>query len=168
MDEELAKQWEELSLTKKEKWEIILAFNSTTKAMQQSNFCLLAMIIAERPINRESFKITMSRVWRCNSWIQFSEIGSNKYLVEFHLEQDLQQVICGTPWSFDRWLVCLHLYEGNRSINEVPFTTEEFWMHAYNMPLASMTEDVGKKIGDTIGKSLIVQVDDRGIGWESF
>ncbi|XP_040987682.1 uncharacterized protein LOC121235400 [Juglans microcarpa x Juglans regia] len=110
----------------------------------------------------------MSKVWRCESWIQFSEVGTNKYLIEFNQEKDLQHVIRGKPWSFDRWLLCLQVFEGNRSINEVPFHKKEFWVQAYNIPFASMTHEVGIHIGESIGRVVTVQTDDRGIGWGKF
>ncbi|XP_042952219.1 uncharacterized protein LOC122289299 [Carya illinoinensis] len=123
------------------------------------------MIVAERPVNREAFKTTMSKVWKCKSWIQFSEVGTNKFLIEFNHKQDLQQVISGRPWSFDRWLVCLQPFEGHRSINEVLFHTEVFWVQVFNMPFASMTQEVGTQIAEHLGRVLTVQTDERGIGW---
>lgn len=36
------------------------------------------------------------------------------------------------------------------------------------MPLASMTQDVGVQIGESIGRVVTVQIDDRGIGWGKF
>ncbi|XP_042983141.1 uncharacterized protein LOC122312566 [Carya illinoinensis] len=165
MEEDLAKQWEGLSLTEKEKGVMILPPNSTAKARQHGKFCLLAMLIAERPVNQEAFKTTMSKVWRCESWFYFSEVGTNKYLIEFNQEKDLQHVMSGRPWSFDRWLLCLQVFEGNWSINEVLFNKEEFWVQAYNMPLASMTQEVGFQIGESLGRVITVQADERGIGW---
>ncbi|XP_040987664.1 uncharacterized protein LOC121235381 [Juglans microcarpa x Juglans regia] len=168
MEDDLAKQWEGLSLTEKETEEVILNINSSEATEQYGKFCLLGMIIAEKPVNREAFKSTMAKIWRCESWFKFSEVGTNKFLVEFNKEEDLQKVIKGRPWSFDRWLLCLQVFEGNRFINELLFNKEEFWVHAYNMPFSSMTYEVGVQIGGCIGRVITIQVDDRGIGWGKF
>ncbi|KAF5471373.1 hypothetical protein F2P56_008182 [Juglans regia] len=168
MEDDLAKQWEGLSLTEKEKEEVLLEKNSSEVVDQYGKFCLLVMIIAEKPVNREAFKSTMAKIWKCESWFKFSEVGMNKFLIEFNKEEDLQKVIKGRPWSFDRWLLCLQVFEGNMSINEVVFNKEEFWVHAYNIPLSSMTYEVGTQIGGCIGRVLTVQVDERGIGWGKF
>ncbi|XP_042988633.1 uncharacterized protein LOC122316163 [Carya illinoinensis] len=165
MDADLARQWEEFSLTEKETGVVILPFKVTQKLMQQGKFCLLAMIIAERLVNREAFKTTMSKVWKCKSWIQFSEVGTNKFFIEFNHEQDLQQVISGIPWSFDRWLICLQPFEGHRLINKVLFHIEVFWVQAFNMTFASMTHEEETQITENSGRVLTVQADERGIGW---
>ncbi|KAF5475845.1 hypothetical protein F2P56_007609 [Juglans regia] len=126
------------------------------------------MIIAEKPINKEAFRNTMIKVWRSEGWVQFTEVGENRFLIEFNKDEDRQRVIKGRPWSFDRWLLCLHAFEGNMPVNDIQFTREEFWLQVHNMPLGTMTEEVGKQIGKNVGKVLKVHSDDRGIGWGKF
>ncbi|KAF5442023.1 hypothetical protein F2P56_022872, partial [Juglans regia] len=165
MEEELSKQWEKLSLTEKEKEGLALQQATSRTSVKTEHLCLLVMIVAEKTINREAFKSTMSKVWKCESWIQFSEVGSNKFIIEFHSKKDLERVINGRPWSFDRWLMCFQAFSGSKSINEVQFTTEEFWIQAYNLPFDCMNQEVGYQIGSRLGKFIKVHVDDRGIGW---
>ncbi|XP_042962494.1 uncharacterized protein LOC122296766 [Carya illinoinensis] len=168
MEEDLAMKWEALSLTEKEQGVVVISHSSKERMVQQGQHCLLAMVIAERAVNKKAFKNTIAKVWKCTSWMQFSKVGSNQYLVEFHLEQDLEQVLQGRPWCFDRWLVCLHSFDGKKSVKEIPFSMEIFWVQAHNTPFASMNIDVGQQIGNSIGKCLEVQADTRGICWGEF
>ncbi|XP_042939572.1 uncharacterized protein LOC122274614 [Carya illinoinensis] len=110
----------------------------------------------------------MSKVWKCESWLQFSEVGLNKFLIEFHKELDMIRVINGRPWSLDRWLICLQVFDGSMSINEVPFNKEEFWIQAFNLPFDFMNQDFGYQLGSSIGRVLKVHADNRGIGWGRF
>lgn len=41
-------------------------------------------------------------------------------------------------------------------------------MQVYNLPFASMTQEVGVQIGESVGKVLKVHADERGIGWGKF
>lgn len=136
--------------------------------MRMNHFCLLVMIVAEKFINREAFKSTMSKIWKCDSWLQFSEVGANKYLIEFQSKKDLDRVINGRPWSFDRWLLCIQPFNGSMSINEVSFNKEEFWIQAYNLHFDCMNQEVGIQIGNSLGRFIKVYVDERGIGWGKF
>ncbi|KAF5477665.1 hypothetical protein F2P56_004284, partial [Juglans regia] len=168
MEEEMSKQWERLTLTEEEKEGVALKLQPTISTMRTNHFCLLVMIVVEKFINREAFKSTMSKIWKCDSWLQFSEVGTNKYLIEFQSKKDLDRVINGRPWSFDRWLLCIQPFNGSMSINEVSFSKEEFWIQAYNLPFDYMNQEVGIQIGNSLGRFIKVHVDERGIGWGKF
>lgn len=75
--------------------------------MHKGRFCLLAMIIAEKSINRKVFKATMSKIWKPNGRIQYQEVGENRFLMKFEDEQDKVKVLFGSTRFFDRFLVCL-------------------------------------------------------------
>ncbi|KAG2674102.1 hypothetical protein I3760_13G120100, partial [Carya illinoinensis] len=168
MEEELSRQWEKLSLTEREKEGVSLAPHNMPTGREQALSCLMVMIMAEKIINKEAFKSTMAKIWRCTSWIQFSEVGPNKFLVEFNSDQDLKRVIEGRPWAFDRWLLCLQTYDGSKSINEIVFNKEEFWLQVYDVPLSCMTQETGLLLGSYVGKVLKVHADDRGISWGKY
>ncbi|XP_041009438.1 uncharacterized protein LOC121253497 [Juglans microcarpa x Juglans regia] len=126
------------------------------------------MIIVDKAVKREAFKMTMSKIWNTKGWLEFSDMGENKFLIEFQKEEDRQKVTRGRSWSFDRWLVCLQEFEVDLSLNDVPFKNEVFWLQVHNMPLACMTQEVGVQIGKCPGTVLDVIVDQWGLGWGKF
>lgn len=70
----------------------------------------------------------------------------------------------GRPWFFDKWLLSLQEFDGNKSGNDVAFSTEPFWVQIHNLPLASMTREVGTQIGAVVGLVIKVDVDNDGLG----
>lgn len=64
MEKELTKKWAGLSLTdrKKKKKEMILSSSILDKAKAQGRSCMFAMIIADKIVNIEAFKSTISRI----------------------------------------------------------------------------------------------------------
>lgn len=69
-------------------------------------------------------------------------------------------------WSFDRWLICLQVFDGCTSISEVH--KEEFWIQVYDMPFGCMTQEVGSQIGSNAVRVLQVHTNLRGIKWGKF
>lgn len=59
---------------------MILLSSILDKAEEQERCCLFAMIIANKIVNREAFKWTISRIWKTEGWIQYYEVGENRYL----------------------------------------------------------------------------------------
>ena len=50
----------------------------------------------------------------------------------------------------------------------VCFTHLAFWMRVINLPIKSMTKEVGEDIGRELGNLLDVDVPSNGMGWSSY
>lgn len=106
MEEELHKQWEGFTLREQEFDTVRVEKDVLEHLIEKGKRCLLMLINADRVVNREAFRTTMSNVWRPERWIQFKDMGDNRVLVEFQNECDKIKVLNGRPWSFDRgWCV---------------------------------------------------------------
>ncbi|KAI7985756.1 Calcineurin subunit B [Camellia lanceoleosa] len=69
------------------------------------------------------------------------------------------------PWSFDKHLVMLKDFNGALQPSEITFSTVEFWVHASNLPLISMTRDVGVLLGNNLGQFVDMEYGEGGIAW---
>lgn len=56
MEEELARLWEGISLTDQKRKAVVIDSSVLDKTTRSGRCCLLAMIIAEKVVNREAFK----------------------------------------------------------------------------------------------------------------
>ncbi|XP_042942902.1 uncharacterized protein LOC122277085 [Carya illinoinensis] len=165
MEEELHKLWKGFTLTEQESGLVRVEKDVTKVLVAKGKRCLLMMINADRVVNKEALRTTMSKVWRPEGWIQFKEVGNNGMLVEFQHESDKTKVLQGRPWSFDRSLVCLQEIDGQVPLNEVVFTKEPFWVQAHDMPMACMTKEVGMELFSGMEAILEVETDEGGCGW---
>ncbi|XP_042950058.1 uncharacterized protein LOC122282169 [Carya illinoinensis] len=167
MEEALRKKWEGLTLIEQESDTMRIEETVLEPLVEKGNRCLLLQLIAERTVNKQAFKTTMSKVWRPEGWIQFKEVGDNRLLAEFQHERDKTKVLQGRPWSFDRNLVCLQELKGHISLQELDFNTEWFWVQAHEMPVASMTREIGRELFSGMVKVVEVETDESGCGWGS-
>ncbi|XP_042983301.1 uncharacterized protein LOC122312703 [Carya illinoinensis] len=167
MEEALQRQWEGLTLTEQENDTMKVESEILEPLVAKGKRCLLIQVNADRVVNKQAFKTTMSKVWKSDGWIQFKELGDNKMLVEFQQERDKEKVLRGRSWSFDRNLVCLQEVDGKSSLWDVVFSTELFWVQAHEMPMACMTRDIGKQLFSGMEKVMEVETDETGCGWGS-
>ena len=59
---------------------------------------------------------------------EISAVGDNIALFAFELEADVEKVLHGEPWTYDRHLVALERYDGQKSVNELSFCNMAFWI----------------------------------------
>ncbi|KAJ0089496.1 hypothetical protein Patl1_14179 [Pistacia atlantica] len=106
--------------------------------------------------------------WKAGSTLQMLVSGEKLFLPEFQNVTDLQKVLNGLPWSFDRALIAIQRVDSSTPSNTSCFTHEPFWVQLHNMPFTAMNDDYGVQLASAIGKVLEVDVGANGLGWGSF
>ena len=56
------------------------------------------------------------------------------------------------PWNFDNNLLLLCRWRKGLSITNISFTHSPFWIQVWGLPFESMTEEVGRDLGNKLGK----------------
>ena len=69
----------------------------------------------------------------------------------FDLEEDVEKVLMGEPWPFDRHLVVFWRYDGITPVQEISFDRVSFWVQIQHLPFSLLTEEVAFKLGDILG-----------------
>lgn len=110
----------------------------------------------------------MSKIRNHEGFICFNEVGHNRFLVEFQKVVDIERVLKGQPWSFDKNLICIKAFDNNTSPSEMDFFQEPFWIQLFGLPLAAMTVEGGERIRSSIREVLDVDVDGDGLGWGKY
>ncbi|XP_040988946.1 uncharacterized protein LOC121236564 [Juglans microcarpa x Juglans regia] len=125
-------------------------------------------VLMDKNLNKEAFKGTVTKVWNLEGSVWFNEVGHHRFLVEFQKDVDIERVLNGQPWTFDKHLICIQPFGKSTPPNEMIFNQEPFWIQLHGLPLAAMTVDGGEKIDFSLGEVVYVDVDGDGIGWEKY
>ncbi|XP_040992702.1 uncharacterized protein LOC121239512 [Juglans microcarpa x Juglans regia] len=168
MEDELERLWEGFNLTEEEKLEVPLSEVATRRSKLRGKKSLIIFIVMEKSLNREALKLTMTKLWNPEGRIVFNEVGHNRFIIEFHKEVDIERVLKGIPWSFDKHLICVQDFDSSTPPTEINFTHEPFWIQLHGMPLAAMNIEGGESIGASVGEVITVDVDGEGIEWGKF
>lgn len=110
-------------------------------------FLAKEIIIFDKGVNKEALG---PQCLRCGNegYITFKEIGENWFLIEFQKVVEKEKIMLGRTWSFDKSLV--QDFEANIAPSEFSFSQEHFWLQFHNLPLASMSKEVGVQFGSAI------------------
>lgn len=131
--------------------------------LKWGKFCLIGKIISEKSFPFEVFRTTMQKIWKVAESLSFSDVGANKFIMEFQLVADLLKIKRGCPWMFDRHLVILQDFDGYISIKDMQFDKEYFWVQFHDLPLGGMNKLVGERLGSAIGSFPVVDVDQMAL-----
>uniref|UniRef100_A0A803NPV8 Reverse transcriptase domain-containing protein n=1 Tax=Cannabis sativa TaxID=3483 RepID=A0A803NPV8_CANSA len=65
-------------------------------------WCLVGKFLTNRSIDFDAMRHMMASLWQPDKGVYIKELDSNRYLFQFYHELDIEAVIEGSPWTFNR------------------------------------------------------------------
>lgn len=59
-------------------------------------------------------------------------------------------------------------FDGKSSPTQMDFSSAAFWIRMYNLPLACMGNEAGRRLGSSVGRVEEVDTNEEGIGWREY
>ena len=165
MAEELEAMWSKLSFTEEEGEGIKLGSNSTKAAKEVGKNCAIMKILTLKCISLDTLRKNLRMLWKTNKWVNISELEANLFLVEFGDVRDKKKVLDMSPWSFEKQLVIIQEFEGEKTPKELEVKWLPFWIQIFNLPLLSRTKETGWVSGSSLGTVMEVDVPDSRVHW---
>jgi hypothetical protein len=147
--EDLDGLWKRLSLNDKEDNLFDLSSDS-----QPDKPTLAAKFYTRRVINVEAIARTFKPLWQTRKSFSIQDVGDNMVLIEFEEAADLERVLLGEPWSYDKYLIAFHRLSNEVAVENLPFHLVDFWVQLHNLPVLSMKRKVAVAMGSYIGEVL--------------
>ena len=135
--EDLTRSWQKLSLTNKEGVNVDL-----TESRKVHGFALAAKFFTRRSLNIDAVVRTFRPLWCTKGSFQVSDAKQNFMVFTFDLEEDVEKVLMGEPWSFHKHLVVFRRYDGATPVQEISFDWVSFWVQIHHLPFSLLMEEV--------------------------
>ena len=130
------------------------------------SLCLVGKLWTTRRFNSNAFMNLMTKIWSPRKGLVAKEIETNLFLFQFYHWKDLDRVIDGEPWFFDKNVVVLKRVDSASRPSELAetLTYAPFWVRIYDCPLGGRKERRIKALAESIGT--LLQIDESCIqGW---
>nr|POE80504.1 hypothetical protein CFP56_04862 [Quercus suber] len=143
--DDLAQSLKKLTLFEEEGRKVDLSRNKKV-----GSFVLVAKFLTSKEVNIEAVAQTFHPIWQTRSPFDVSDAGNNVVLMEFKLEVDMDEVLMGEPWSFDRHLIVFERYDGSVPIQELKFCTTSFWVQIHDLHYSYLNIEIALSLGDSL------------------
>ncbi len=131
---------------------------------QQNKPTLAAKFFTRRTINVEAVARTFKPLWQTKRSFSLQDVGDNMALIEFDDRSDLERVLLGEPWSYDKYLIAFQRVGDGEAVEDLQFKTVAFWVQIHNLPIMCMKKTVAEMLGKSIGAVLRTQEQDEDSG----
>ena len=163
MAEELELLWQKLTVTDEEEVSVNLGRECTKATKEREKNCLVMKVLSRRGIMLDALRKNIMMLWKPNKSIQISVIEEEMYLVEFDNERDKRRVMEMSPWHYEKQLVLLQNFDGDKDPKDIVFQWSPFWVQIYNLPLNHRTRETNLAIRASLGEVLNMDVGDLGV-----
>jgi hypothetical protein len=168
MAEALEEMCRRLKLSEEEAPRIRLGENMKAKSERETQFSVLFKLMTMKPFHSDVFKSSIRNLWFSTGDLIIRDIDDNLFMAVFNTRDDMERIFVQSPWTFDKKLVQIMRFQGDVQPSDVKFTHAAFWVRVFNLPIKSMTREVGEKIGAAMGRLIEVDVPPDGMGWGRF
>ncbi|XP_052886482.1 uncharacterized protein LOC128295249 [Gossypium arboreum] len=108
------------------------------------DLCLVGRVLTDSVVNFPSLKNTLADLWHLLRGVAISELEGKQILFKFYSDIDLNRVMDGKPWFFNRRLIIFHRLTGGEDPITVPLWDTAFRVQIHNLPIGFVTEGHGK------------------------
>lgn len=155
--------WKKFSLFEEEKGVLSVNSQDVAKSKEEAQLSLLFRLQINKDFNKEAFKSTLHQLWKGPDRVIIKEVGNKLFLAIFVTEENMNDVLDKSHWSFDKRLVLLKCFDGDLSPGNVKFQRSPFWIRVFNIPIKSMNLSVGNHIANEIGIPLLIDAPKSGL-----
>ncbi|XP_030486981.2 uncharacterized protein LOC115703884 [Cannabis sativa] len=131
-------------------------------------WCLVGRFLTDRTIDFEAMQHKMASLWRPVRGLFVKELEPNFFLFQFYHEMDIERVMEGSPWTFDRIpLIFERLKSGEnpRNINPMELI---FWVQIHGLKAGFRSERVLKDLGNYMGSYVKMDPNNFLSGWRDY
>ena len=121
--ESLSEKWEKFSLSEHKGNK----FHMKDGEPEQGYF-LAARFYTSKVLNMEAIVNTFKLLWRTSKGFEVWDMGNHSVLFKFRNAFDIDRVLKGEPWSFDKFLVALKRVSRNTDVKNLVFDRTQFWL----------------------------------------
>lgn len=77
---------------------------------------------------------TFRQLWRTTNGFRIRNQGNNIVLFVFDNLSNVEKILKGQPWSFDKHLIVMQRYTGDTPVQELEFKKIPFWVQVHDIP----------------------------------
>ncbi|KAF4346741.1 hypothetical protein G4B88_011066 [Cannabis sativa] len=115
------------------------------------HLCVVGRFLTARPIDFEAMRHVMASLWQPGKGVYVKEIDSNRYLFQFYHEIDLERVVEGSPWTFNRQQFVFQRLQRGEDPKKVVINSLDMWVQIHGLQTGFKSASVVERLEGFVG-----------------
>ena len=157
MDSDFVQKLQNIKLTEDEGEVIRVGSAHRGRMLEECSLSLLGRFLMTRFFNQRAAMALLRSVWKMGFDVRIVDVRDGVFQFKFTMGSQLKWVLANGPWSFEDHPLVLCKWERGMTVNSVRFNSIPMWVQVWGLPFDLLSEEVGRDIGNGLGK--VVEVD---------
>ncbi|KAM6554291.1 hypothetical protein CsatB_015053 [Cannabis sativa] len=150
-DVALEHQYDQLNLEEDEEGILITGDEEEEEILFDDRWCLVGMFLTGRTMDFDAMRHMMASLWQPGKGVFVKELDTNRYIFQFYHELDVQAVIDGSPWTFNRVPLVFHRLQQGEDPRSVRLHKLDMWVQIHDLRSGFMMDKVVRSAGAYVG-----------------
>ncbi|CAH9104021.1 unnamed protein product [Cuscuta europaea] len=137
------------------------------KEENRPGFPVVGVLLTDRKVRFTAIKEMVSSLWRPGKGLSIKEVGEKRYLFTFYHRLDMNRVLDGGPWQFEKKLLLLNEVKPDDIPHKIVLNEADFWVQVHNVPYSLVNLGTTRKVGNFIGKFMKYADNQNSEKWEA-
>ncbi|KAM6567272.1 hypothetical protein CsatA_026400 [Cannabis sativa] len=115
-------------------------------------WCLVGRFLTNRLIDFDKMQNILASLWQPGMGMFVKKLEDNRFLFQFYHEVDIQRVINGSPWTYDRMQLIIERLPVGGDPNLLQLNDLDMWVQIHDIKPGCMTTSTVRGVGNTLGK----------------
>uniref|UniRef100_A0A803PUD0 Reverse transcriptase domain-containing protein n=1 Tax=Cannabis sativa TaxID=3483 RepID=A0A803PUD0_CANSA len=167
-NDSLEDQYAQLNLEEEEGGLLITGDDEEDQLDFDDRWCLVGKFLTGRIIDFDAMRHMMASLWQPGKGVYIKELDTNRYIFQFYHELDVQTVVDGSPWTFNRIPLVFHRLKKGDDPRSVHLHKLDMWVQIHDLRSGFMMDKVVRSAGAYVGA--FVKSDPRNFNgiWRDF
>lgn len=152
--DDLVDQYAAISLEEEEAGGLSYEAEEVVHGGIDARWCLVGRFLSDRSIDFEKMQHALATLWKPEKGVYIKSLEPNLFLFQFYHEVDINRVIEGSPWTYDRMQLVFERLKDGDNPRCVEINKLDFWVQLHDIQPGFMSERVCKDVGNYIGEFL--------------
>uniref|UniRef100_A0A803Q8J8 DUF4283 domain-containing protein n=1 Tax=Cannabis sativa TaxID=3483 RepID=A0A803Q8J8_CANSA len=152
----LHEKWADMCLEEEEETEVVFDEEDPDDKEPDldDRWCLIGKLLTGKISDFVIFQNIMADLWKPGKGMYVKILEPNRFLFQFYHEIDIQRVIKGSPWTYDRKQLLIERLIPGANPKNVVLNTLDMWVQIHDLQSGFRTEKVVLEAGRFIGEYL--------------
>lgn len=114
-------------------------------------WCLVGRFLVDIPVDFNAMQNTLASLWKPGRGMFVKELEANLYMFQFYHELDINRVVEGSPWSFNRAPLIIERLRPGDDPKGVKLNYLDMWVQIHDLQVGFRSERVIQDIGNYVG-----------------
>ncbi|KAF4350690.1 hypothetical protein G4B88_015414 [Cannabis sativa] len=129
----------------------VFEFEESKTEVTNTELCIVGRFLTARAIDYDVMRHMMASLWQPGKGMYVKQLESNRFLFQFYHEIDLNRVIEGSPWTFNRIQFIFSKLKPTDDPRTVPLNNLDIWVQVHGLQYGFKSENVLRRAGNYIG-----------------